>query len=428
MFLPPIFRSGLLLLLAGSLSLQLAAQDTPSRWEVNGYTKYLNSTTFTGLPAGALGSPLTTNLVHHRLNLTYHASEQWSFTAGLRNRLFFADGQQSVLGTAYARQIDQYEGLLDLSARWAENDYVVLHSLVDRAYVTYSPGKWDLRAGRQRINWGVNLVWNPNDLFNALNFFDFDYEERPGNDAIRVQYFPGLLSRAEIAIAPGRYDSTTVAAGLYRFNAKGYDIQLLGGYYKGDLAAGLGWEGNLGPAGFKGEGTWFYALEKQPGHPRQALSATLSADYVFNNGLYLSGGFLYNRLGDTTRVDLRNPAASGGSLFGNSLAGGALSAKNLFPATWSGVLTASGNLTPLFTAAGTVIYSPAMAASPFFDPQTSSIQYLRTRHLTAVIPTLTYSIRENWDLDLVGQVFLAEDQASYKHLASSVFLRLKWSY
>ncbi|RMG72231.1 MAG: hypothetical protein D6722_05705 [Bacteroidetes bacterium] len=416
-----------LLLLLGSQPLQ--GQEAPSRWEINGYTKYLNSTTFTGLPAGALGSPLTTNLVHHRLNLTYFASESWSFSAGLRNRLFFADGQQSVLGAAYARQVDQYEGLLDLSVRWAENDYVVLHSLVDRAYVSYSQGKWDVRAGRQRINWGVNLVWNPNDLFNALNFFDFDYEERPGNDAIRIQYFPGLLSRAEVAVAPGRYDSTTVAAGLYRFNTHGYDIQVLGGYFKGDLALGLGWEGNLGDAGFKGEGTWFYALEEQSWLPRQALSATLSADYVFGNGLYLSGGVLYNRLGDTTRVDFSNPqAAEGSSLFGNSLAGGALSAKNLFPATWSGVLTVSGNITPLFAAGGTVIYSPAMAASPFFDPQSQSIHYATTRHLTAVIPTLTYSIRENWDLDLIGQVFLAEDQESYKHLASSVFLRLKWSY
>ena len=39
----------------------------------------------------------------------------------------------------------------------------------------------------------MNLVWNPNDLFNAFSFVDFDYEERPGSDALRIQKYTGYF-------------------------------------------------------------------------------------------------------------------------------------------------------------------------------------------------------------------------------------------
>ena len=60
-----------------------------------------------------------------------------------------------------------------------------------------------LRIGRQRINWGVNLAWNPNDLFNAYSLIDFDYQERPGSDAIRFQYYMGDLSVLNLQYNPG---------------------------------------------------------------------------------------------------------------------------------------------------------------------------------------------------------------------------------
>jgi hypothetical protein len=73
----------------------------------------------------------------------------------------------------------------------------VVFAFDDRsAYLDYTAGKWQFRVGRQRINWGVNLVWNPNDVFNSFSYFDFDYEERPGSDAVRVQYYTGTTSSA----------------------------------------------------------------------------------------------------------------------------------------------------------------------------------------------------------------------------------------
>ncbi len=88
--------------------------------------------------------------------------------------------------------------------------------------------KFQVTLGRQRINWGQTFVWNPNDIFNAYSYFDFDYIERPGSDAVRLQYFPSSSSVAEFAVKVDDENDIT-AAGLYRFNKWGYDIQFLAG-------------------------------------------------------------------------------------------------------------------------------------------------------------------------------------------------------
>ena len=319
----------------------------------------------------------------------------------MRNRVFW--GEQVKLTPGFGQQIDQYPGLLDLSIRWADNSNVLAHSIFDRAYVNYSKDKWDITLGRQRINWGVTNIWNPNDLFNALNFLDFDYEERPGNDALRIQYFPGILSRIEVALAPGRYDSTWIAAGLYRFNIASYDVQLLSGYYNGDLAVGGGWEGSIGTAGFKGEGTYFIPIEGLSPDSSATFSGSLSADYAFGNGIYLNAGVLYNQLGGQSSSGMTS------DLFSGTLTSQPLSPKNLFPAEWSYSLTASGQPHPLVSLNGTVLYSPQ-------------------DHLTVLVPSVTYSIKETWAIDLVAQAFLSEVQSEYQHIASTVFFRIKWSY
>ncbi|MEM7368227.1 MAG: hypothetical protein AAF587_06460 [Bacteroidota bacterium] len=391
--------TGLMLFQAGML---WAQEEEPKKVELHGYVKYLQTTTITGIP----GIPPTTtnNLIHNRLNFAWYPNQKWTVAVEARNRFFY--GEQIKLDSTYGDQIDQYNGLVDLSVRWMDNRYALAHSIIDRAYINYATEKWDVRVGRQRINWGVNLVWNPNDLFNAFNFFDFDYEEFPGSDAIRVQYYPGLLSRVELAVSPGRYDSTTVAAALYRFTVGTYDVQAIGGYYLGQVAVGGGWEGNLGNAGFKGEGTYFSPIEGQTQDTTDALGLAVTVDYLFGNGIYASAATLYNSDGGNINL-------AGGGLTGG-LVGLRPSARNLFPATWTYFVQASGNVTPLFSVSGAVMYAPESA----FGKNTSIL-----------IPTFTYSIKENWDIDLIGQIFLAElEPLPYQHFVSSAFIRLKWSY
>ncbi|MDX2246169.1 MAG: hypothetical protein SF052_05310 [Bacteroidia bacterium] len=373
-----------------------AQNDSTSQISLGGYVKFLQTASFSGLDTFA--DPLTQNLIHNRLNFKYFPNDNWTIAIEARNRIFY--GEQVRFTPNYADQVDQYNGLVDLSVRWVEGEALLVHSIIDRAYVDYSSGKWQARIGRQRINWGVNLVWNPNDLFNAFNFLDFDYEERPGSDAIRLTYYPGVLSSAEVAFSPAQNIEESVGAAMYKFNLKGYDVQVLSGYYRGDFALGAGWAGNLGQLGFKGEATWFTPLEPSADSV-QSLGISATTDYLFGNGFYLSGAFLYN-----SRGNVGGFGGSGG-LFASNIT---VSAKNLFPVEWAFVVQGSGNVTPLFSTSGVIIYSPQ-------------------NNLVAAIPTLTYSIKENWDIALVGQLFFMEiPQNDFRNLANSLFFRIKWSY
>jgi hypothetical protein len=98
-----------------------------------------------------------------------------------------------------------------MSVVWIDTRNVVAVSVIDRIWLEYHREKWHARAGRQRINWGMGTTWNPNDLFNTYNFLDFDYEERPAVDAIKVQYLTGLMDHVEVAASfskrRGEYDS-----------------------------------------------------------------------------------------------------------------------------------------------------------------------------------------------------------------------------
>ena len=103
---------------------------------------------------------------------------------------------------------------------------MLFNRTIDRASAEYNGGKWDITLGRQRINWGINTVWTPNDIFNTFNYFDFDYEEeRPGSDAARVQYAFTPSSTIELAVSPGKPANQNIGAVMYRFNKWNYDFQ-----------------------------------------------------------------------------------------------------------------------------------------------------------------------------------------------------------
>ena len=156
-------------------------------------------------------------------------------------------------GQSYSEMIGSDHGLVDLSWNILNKQSFFLNTTIDRLWVDFNYGKFQARVGRQRINWGQTLVWNPNDIFNAYSFFDFDYVERPGSDAIRLQYYPDSSSAFELAVKAD-YENNITAAALYRFNKWGYDIQFLAGYFNSeDIVAGAGWSGALGSVSFRGE-------------------------------------------------------------------------------------------------------------------------------------------------------------------------------
>ena len=390
----------LLLLLAFSHFTLLKAQDAPAekKWELNGYVKNLQTLLFFNDAYPDLQQQrlvdtfLQDNLLHNRLNFKWYPNDHWTFYAEARNRVFFGDLVKAT--PDYGALIDDANNdYFDLSAVLLDKNGWVVHTMLDRLYLEYVSGNWEIRMGRQRINWGISTVWNPNDVFNAFSFTDFDYEERPGSDALRVKYYTGFASSLEFVVRAFDHWNEGTIAGLWRFNKWQYDFQLLGGYTEGFLTLGGGWAGNLKNAGFKGEFNYFRGLED---NQQDAFTATIGVDYSFSNSMYLNVGLLYNSLGSLD--------ASINGLFSFQL-----SARNLYPYRWATFTQLSFPFTPLLNGGVAIIYSPVEVQPLFFNP------------------TLTYSIKENWDLDMVGQLVFNRDNG-YTSPIQAAFLRMKFSF
>ena len=362
-----------------------------SHWTINGYLKDLQTVEFTDINK----KWTLENLVHNRVDVHWYHDSAWKFHLGIRNRFFYGDPEAIVVQDELLKL--RNDDFFDLSKTIVKGQSYLLHSNIDRASIDYTRGKWEFTIGRQRINWGLNLVWNPNDIFNAYSYFDFDYEERPGTDAVRLQYYLNSTSSAEIAFKPGRLANETIAAGLYRFTKGSYDIQALAGIYKTDYVLGGGWSGVLGQAGFNGEVSAFVP-RKDFRLSHTVISASAGINYTFPNSLYLHGAYLLNSSG-LLKGDSLSP-----DFFLNNV-----SAKSLSPARHSLFAEAAYQFNPLIRGDLSAIYTPADGS--FF-----------------IGPFFTFSLTNTIEMLAGGQLFFGGNQSLYGDYGRALFLRFKWSF
>jgi hypothetical protein len=331
-------------------------------------------------------------ILHNRLNFKYQHNTNLCIVAEVRNR-YIAGGLVGDLHEIVREMLEADSGLLDMSVVPLSGKGGLWHLHADRLYADWKHGAWQVRLGRQRINWGINMVSNPNDLFNNYSFFDFDYEERPGADALRITRYTGATSRAELAVNPARKAKESVAAALWGFNRKGYDIQLIGGYFRHKAALGAGWAGNIRGTGFKGEVTLFSPME-QP--DSLTLVCAIGFDHMFGNGVYTFAEILYNG-GHTSSTDL---------LMLNE----PMRADNLFISKYAATFNVMYPISPVLAASFAVMVMPDISAS-----------YL--------MPTLTWSAVRNFDLGMVLQYFRFNDFAGVGNLNQiSCYVQGKWSF
>lgn len=365
-----------------------------SKVSLDGYVKdlymfYSPSVAIPGTDAKYLGL----DFIHNRLNFKWYTTSKLTTVVEMRNRFFFGNMIKDF--PEYQSSVNVDNGLVNMSWITAQGSGWFLHSIVDRAYVDYTSGKWEVRAGRQRVNWGVNLVWNPNDIFNTFSYFDFDYEERPGTDAVRVMYYPGTTTSAELVYKPAHDSVPQSLAGLYHFSKWDYDFQFLTGQAGDDWVFGGGWSGDIYGAGFRGEISHFEPLKS---FSKRVTVASISADYTFKNSLYLHSSVLYTSNGTTGK-------AGGMDLLLNPQ----LSAKQLSLARWSLFGQVSMPITPLFTGSVSGIVNPS-DGSWYFGP------------------ALTYSLSNNLELMLTGQLFFGSSGTEFGDIGELAFGRLKWSF
>jgi hypothetical protein len=354
----------------------------------NGYVSTMQSVIFDSLS----GPFVNENLIHNRLNFNGYINENITFAAEFRNRLFMGDMVKS--GSSYSKQIGSDQGWADLSWNIINQQSFFLNTTIDRLWLDFNYGKFQARIGRQRINWGQALVWNPNDLFNAYSFFDFDYVERPGSDAVRMQYYPNSSSTFEIA-AKADYKDHVTAATLYRFNKWGYDIQFLAGYFNSeDVVAGAGWSGAVGSVSFRGEASWFQSAKSFSDSAGTGIF-TIGFDKTFKN----------NSMAQIQIMYCNNPVKM--SSFG-SLYLGNMSTKDLAFSRFSSFGQYSYPVTPLLNFSISAMWFPDL-------------------HGYFAGPSVDYSLAENIDFSLIWQHFKSESRDSRTRINLG-FLRLKYSF
>ncbi len=343
------------------------------------------------------------NSLHNRLNFNLYPTDWLSGSLQLRSRVIAGNTIRKFPG--YTEGLNGDMGWLDLSfvsdGNLGDSAGYALTTAVDRLWLQFTFGNLEVKAGRQRINWGQTIVWNPNDIFNSYSYFEVDYPERPGSDAIRLQYYTGNASAIELAVKIDSADRIT-AAGYFRFNTLGFDIQMLGGVYQEeDLFLGTGWSGNLGPTAFRGELSYFRDLE-QFKDTTGYFMASVGFDYTFSNSLWIQVEGLYSSFAKDLDVYSFLQFYSG-----------TLDVKNLGFTEWSFFSSLSYPLTPLLTGGFAAIYYPAWKGV-----------YLG--------PSVDFSLNSNFDFSLIVQHFTAvfdnPSGGSSRENNTFGFLRFKWSF
>lgn len=258
------------------------------KFYLEGYVSNMQSVMFDSLKNNWIND----NLIHNRLNFKYNPTKNISFALELRNRIITGESVKYVPN--YADGINEDKGFVDLCFNLVEEQSVLVNSSIDRFYFNFEKGKFNLTIGRQRINWGQTFVWNPNDIFNSYSFFDFDFAEKPGSDAIRLQYYTGISSSIETAVKLNS-DKKVTAAAKFLFNKFNYDFQIISGLIdENDWVGGIGWSGNIRQLSFRGEASYLHPKENFNDTTGLFVSA-IGFDYMFENSLILSGEFLYNQ-------------------------------------------------------------------------------------------------------------------------------------
>lgn len=383
-----------------------------SIWDWGGYAKNLLSYMDGNLDYLPFEMGQWQNTAQARLNLFAYPTDALRGT--LQSRNLFVYQKNIKQSNAFAQLFSTDSYYFDLTYEHNDKDNIYIKSEIDRLNLSYTTGNLETVLGRQRIAWGACMVWNPTDLFNPFDILDFDYEERPGADALRIQYYTGPLSQIGLAMTPGRTAEQVIYAGRYVMNYYNYDITVLAGWQRKSPRIGFSWAGQLYDGGFRGEILYTDARYSfrtiNPDYDpkvnpfdfwinRDITGAhwmiALSYDYTFSNSFYLHTEYLYNSLGATENAAFRRYDI----LFTGELS----------PARQSLFQNFGYQFTPLLRGECFIIFNP------------NDLSWIAA-------PSIQYSIAQNWETYFLAFPSGGNAGTEYGGYPSQYFARIKFSF
>jgi hypothetical protein len=381
-------RIVLLAFLLVSVISAAGAQNDDKKITAGGYASWLHIALFQK-PSDTW---LNSSMLHNRLNFRIYPSSHITMAIEVRNR--FVTGDMVTLDPTYSAGLASDPGWIDMSWNIFSERSFLLNTMVDRAWMEFTAGNFQVTLGRQRINWSQALVWNPNDIFNTYSFFDFDYVERPGSDAIRAVYSTGPASAVE-AVVKMNAENRVTAAALYRFSLLSTDFQILAGETDEELFnIGTGWSASAGSFSFRGEATLFRSFTSSL-QGENTFIVTAGIDRVFSDKLTMVAQAMYS----DNPFELTD-----------------------FNELYKGAMTARQLAFSKFSAVGQVTYSPF----PLLSISLSAIWYPDLKGYYAG-PSFDFSMAENVDFSLVWQHFdsIIAGEETRINLG---FLRIKYNF
>jgi hypothetical protein len=374
-------------------------------WTLGGYLKDLVAYTDGPLEGFPLETGNWQNTFQVRVNAYAYPAERITFSLQVRNLWIYQKNMQLIREFQNFFTVNSY--YFNFKWEWLENDNYYGFSEIDRLYFDWVNDDSEVLLGRQRIAWGTCLVWNPTDLFNPFDILDFDYEERPGTDALHFQYYTGPLSQFNLAATPGRTRYEVIYAGRYATNKWNYDFGLIAGWQRNSLRLAVNWAGQFLGGGFRGEILFtspnlIYTTINLETLQLETIELTnpyltfaLSYDYTFPGSFYTHTEYLYNGLGTTGKAGSRR--------FDIVYTG------ELSPARQSLFQEFAYLLTPLIRTGFFVI----------FNPNDKS---------WIAAPSLQYSLATNWEVYLLIFPAGGEKGTEYGGYPTQYFARIKFSF
>ncbi len=330
--------------------------------------------------------------LHNRINLAWYLNNKLTFKLELRNQ--FKWGETMRISQGFANFFEEDKGVIDLNWNWFQRKNALLNTQIDRFYGQFTQGEFELTLGRQRINWGRSLVWNPNDIFNSFSYYDFDYAEKPGADAIKAVRYFGSASSVEMVAKMDSSHHLSVGA-LSKSNKWGYDFQFMGGYiHNEDFVVGFGWEGSILKFSFRGELSYFQP-ERNFYDTTGVFLATLGSDISFDNNLMIQAEFLYND--NKSLMPLLQLVSEPNT------------SKSLSISTYTIFVNATYPITPIFS-----VYLAGM--------------YYTDQNGFFMMPGLDLSLANNLNASLIYQYFNLKTEENQRIGMNQVFARLKWNF
>ncbi len=339
----------------------------------------------------------------NRLNMYWYANDKWTFSAQMRNRLIIGDQIRLDFNQQIEKSYENNGNYFNPAWNVAVGNSYILNLAFDRLYADYSSGNLDVTVGKQRINWGKTFAFNPNDMFNTYSYFDFDYEERPGTDAVRMMYYTGASTSVEFA---ANIDSAAqvTAALKWNINVNNYDVQLIGGMLQeSDLALGIGWSGYVKNASWRGELSWYQPFENFADTTGVVMLST-GLDFNIGSKWNLQTEMMFAHLSEDKKVSMLNAYSSPSSVKDLAI--------SPFQILGSGMFQAS----PLSTFSLACIWYPHQDIKGIF-----------------VSPSWSYSISDNFNASFYWQLFNGKfpneiTQEVKQQTVNSGFVRFKYSF